>query len=150
MFSAPLPTHKIVKKVTMHTILFVDDEPASTQALRMLLESLNYQCICRTDMTSALSYLRSERVSALVSDIMMPSGEDFPEIDSSDAGFHFVSMVRKEFPLLGIICLSVIGDQRKINELKRKKVLYLRKGETPLDTAVRLIESKATGVISFP
>lgn len=134
----------------MRTILFVDDEPASIQVLRMLLEARDYECVCRRDMTSALNYLRSNKVSVLVSDIMMPTGPDFPEIDSSEAGFHLVSMVRKEFPLLGIICLSVIGDQGKINALKRKKVLYLRKGETPLDTAVRLIESKATGVISFP
>ena len=85
----------------------------------------------------------------LVSDIMMPSGADFPLIDSSEAGFHFVSIVRSEFPSVSIICLSVIGDQRKIDGLKRQRTLYLRKGETPLDTAARLIESKATKITRY-
>ena len=133
----------------MHTILFVDDEPVSTQALRMVLEAKGFRCVSLTDMTSAMDFLDQERVSALVSDVMMPSGEAFSEIDSSETGFHFVSEVRRRFPDVGIICLSVIGDQKKINKLKRQGVLYLRKGETPLGTAVRLIESKATGIISF-
>lgn len=133
----------------MRTILFVDDEPSSTQPLRMLLEAQGFRCVCLSDMSSALKYLRANPVSALVSDIMMPSGQDYPEIDSSETGFHFIALVRQEFPELGIVCLSVIGDQSKINKLKKKKVQYLRKGETPLDTAAKLIESKVTGIIRF-
>jgi len=133
----------------MRSILFVDDEPSSTYALRLLMEAKGFQCECLTNMTEALEYLRKHKVSALVSDIMMPSGEAFPEIKSSEAGLHFVTMVRNEFPNIGVICLSVIGDQKKIQMLKRKGVLYLRKGETPLETAAKLIESKATGVIRY-
>ncbi len=96
-----------------------------------------------------MQYLDEHEVSVLVSDIMMPSGEDFPGIDSSETGFHFVSMVRDEFPDVRIVCLSAIGDQSKIQKLKRQGALYLRKGETPLATAASLIESKATGVINF-
>ena len=134
----------------MDTILFVDDEPTtSTQPLRMLLEAKGFHCVSLTDMTSALEFLRKEQVSVLVTDIMMPSGDKFPGIDSSETGFHFVGRVRSEFPDVGIICLSVIGDQSKITKLKKQGVLYLRKGGTPLDTAARLIESKATGTISY-
>ena len=133
----------------MHTILFVDDEPISTQALRMLLEAKGFECVSLTDMTSGLEFLNERNVSVLVSDIMMPSGEAFPNIDSSVTGFHFVTQVRTKFPDVSVICLSVIGDQSKIKKLKKQGVLYLRKGETPLDTAARLIESKATGIISF-
>lgn len=133
----------------MHTALFVDDEPSSTQALRMLLEAQGLRCVTRSDMTSALEYLESHDVSVLVSDIMMPSGDAFPQVDSSETGFHLVAEVRRRFPNISAICLSVIGDQTKIQGLKRQGVLYLRKGETPLDTAARLIESKATGVIRF-
>lgn len=115
----------------------------------MLLEARGYRCVCLTDMSTALKYLRKERVSALVSDVMMPSGEDYPDIDSSETGFHFVDFVRREFPDLGIVCLSVVGDQKKINALKRRKIQYLRKGETPLDKAAKLIESKVTGIITF-
>ncbi len=133
----------------MHTILFVDDEPNSTQALRMLLEAKGFRCVSLSDMTSALEFLRREEVSVVVTDIMMPSGEKYPDIDSSETGFHFVTMVRTQFPDIRIICLSVIGDQSKIRKLKKGGVLYLRKGETPLNTAARLIESKATGIISY-
>lgn len=130
----------------MPTILFVDDEPSSTYALRLLMEAKGFSCVSLTSMTEAVEYLKDHKVSALVSDIMMPSGDAFPEIESSETGFHFVAKVRREFPDVGVICLSVIGDQSKIQMLKRKRVLYLRKGETPLNTAARVIEFKATGI----
>jgi len=133
----------------MHTILFVDDEPVSTEPLRLLLEAKGFDCVSRTNMSEAMEFIREWEVSVLVSDIMMPSGNAFPEIDSSETGFHFVSMVRDAFPDVRIICLSVIGDQNKIEKLKKRGVLYLRKGETPLATAASLIESKATGVSNY-
>ncbi len=130
------------------TILFVDDEPSLSEALQAKLESRGFRCVSRRDMTSALNYIAEQSIDALVTDIMMPAGEDFPEIDSSETGFHFVRKVRKDFPSIGVVCLSVIGDQSKINELKKLNVLYLRKGETPLASAAKLIESKATGKYS--
>lgn len=130
----------------MDTILFVDDETSSSDALRLLMEAKGFRCAYRANMTDAMDFLKQHRVKVVVSDIMMPSGPAFPDIDSSETGFHFVSKVRQEFPDIAVICLSVIGDQSKIQMLKRKGVLYLRKGETPLDNAARLIESKATGV----
>jgi DNA-binding NarL/FixJ family response regulator len=136
-------------KAKTHTILFVDDEPTLTEPLRLLMEAKGFNCVSRTDMTSAMIFLRSNQVSVLVTDIMMPSGDEFPEIDSSETGMHFVSKVRDEYPDIRIICLSVIGEQSKIQELKSQGALYLRKGETPLDTAASLIESKATGIISY-
>jgi CheY-like chemotaxis protein len=133
----------------MHTILFVDDEPFSTEPLRLLLDAKGFDCVSRTDMSAAMDFIREWEISVLVSDIMMPSGESFPEIDSSETGFHLISMVRSKFPDIRVICLSVIGDQTKIEKLKSHGVLYLRKGETPLNIAARLIESKATGVSNF-
>ncbi len=133
----------------MDTILFVDDESSSSYALRLLMEAKGFRCEYYNNMTDALKYLTSHKVKVIVSDIMMPSGQAFPEIDSSETGFHFVEMVRRKYPDVPVICLSVIGDQSKIQMLKRKGVLYLRKGETPLDNAARLIESKATGVYHY-
>jgi DNA-binding NarL/FixJ family response regulator len=100
-------------------------------------------------MTEGWRYLERNTVHVLVTDIMMPAGEAFPGVDSSSAGFYFVRKVRETFPKVAIICLSVIADVEKIEELKRKNILYLRKGETPLETARQLVESKATGKISF-
>lgn len=134
----------------LHTILFVDDEPwLNTDTLILSLEARGYQCISTANASEALKYLESHNVDVIVTDIMMPAGELFPGVDSSVAGFHFICRVRERWPRQAIICLSVIADSEKINELKRKNVLYLRKGETPLATALRLIESKATGSITF-
>ena len=134
---------------TTYTILFVDDEPGLSAPLRMLLEARGYACVSKADMTEGWQFLQQNTVNVLVTDIMMPTGDAFPEVDSSSAGFHFVRKVREAFPSVAIICLSVIADVEKIEELKRKNIFYLRKGETPLDTARKLIESKATGKMSF-
>ncbi len=130
------------------TILLVDDEPSLSEALKASLEARNLHCVSKSDMSSALEYIELNKVSVLVTDIMMPAGDSFPGVDSSETGFYFVSLVRKKWPEISIICLSVIGDQNKINKLKKQNVLYLRKGETPLGTAVNLIESKARGIYS--
>jgi CheY-like chemotaxis protein len=96
-----------------------------------------------------VEYLDSHPVDVIVTDVMMPAGDLFPNVDSSEAGFHFVRRVRQRWPRMSLICLSVIADSERIDELKRQNILYLRKGETPLSTALRLIESKATGRVSF-
>jgi CheY-like chemotaxis protein len=132
-----------------YSVLFVDDEPWNTQALRLSLEARGFNCISRTNMSDAWQTLQETPIDVVVTDIMMPAGESFPDVDSATTGFFFVKVIREKFPRLPIICLSVIADPEKIESLKKKNVLYLRKGETPLDTAIKLIESKATGLTSF-
>lgn len=131
------------------TILFVDDEPWLQEALIESLLADGFDCISTSDMTEAWGYLKQGEVSVLVSDIMMPPGDSFSDVDSSGAGFSLVDKVCEEYPNVSIICLSVIGDQKLINILKKKGVLYLRKGETPLETAVNLIKSRATGYVRY-
>ena len=131
------------------TILFVDDEPWLSQPLLLSLEAKGFLCVSKSNMTDGLDYMARNSVDLLVTDVMMPAGDSFPNIDSSTTGFHFMRKVRQQSPRMPIICLSVIGDVEKIEELKRQNILYLRKGETPLETAVRLIESKVTGKISY-
>jgi putative two-component system response regulator len=132
-----------------YTILFADDEPWLTESLRLSLESRGYQCISTTNASEAWEYIETHEVDVLVTDIMMPAEKLFPDVDSSVAGFSLVRRVRNRSKHQSIICLSVIADVERIDELKRQNVLYIRKGETPLSTALRLIESKATGLISF-
>jgi DNA-binding NarL/FixJ family response regulator len=132
-----------------YTILFVDDEPWLSEPLRLSLEARGFNCLSTNNATDGWRLLEKHNIHVLVADIMMPAGEQFPQVESEVAGFHFVAAVRKTFPNVAVICLSVIGDQDKINDLKKQGVLYLRKGETPLDNARRLIESKATGRSSF-
>jgi DNA-binding NarL/FixJ family response regulator len=101
------------------------------------------------DMSSAVKLLEKASYKVVVTDIMMPSGPDFPGIDSSRTGIEFALLIENKYPDIYIICLSVIGDIQIINSLKRKGILYLRKGETSLETASNLIESKARGYSSF-
>ena len=127
-------------------VLLVDDEPSlSSQPLVFSLESRNFECLIATDMTSAVSALERNEVAILVTDIMMPPGKRFAQIDSAEAGFHLIDYVKKTWPRLPIICLSVIGDQAKIKRLSDQGVQYLRKGETPLSTAISVITAVATG-----
>ena len=126
------------------TVLLVDDEPWFAEALRLSLEAEGFEFIIQTDMTSALQFLRSNNVSVVVTDIMMPPGRDYEHIDSAETGFHFVKLLKQEWPRLPVVCLSVVGDHRKIADLRREGVSYLRKGEVPLETAVARIKAVAS------
>lgn len=130
-------------------ILFADDEPWGTEPLRLKLEGRGFICHVAKDMTSAVNLLKKDNYEVVVTDIMMPPGDDFPYIDSSRTGIEFASFIANKYPEINIICLSVIGETKIINALKKKGILYLRKGETSLETASKLIESKAKGFITF-
>src|ERR1035437_7491921 len=95
-------------------------------------------------MTAGVKALQQHEIAVLVTDIMMPPGDAFRNVDANEAGFHFIEYVQKHWPTLPIVCLSVIGDQSKIRLLTTRGVRYLRKGETPLATAVKVITAAAT------
>jgi CheY-like chemotaxis protein len=124
-------------------LLLVDDEPWYTEALAAALEARGFECLTATDMTSGLEVLKSTDLSAVVTDIMMPPGTAFPKIDASESGFHFIEQIQKNSPGLPIVCLSVIADQAKIRLLAKRGVRYLRKGETPLSSAVEIVTAVA-------
>jgi DNA-binding response OmpR family regulator len=132
-----------------HHILLVDDEPWYAEALRIALQSEGFTCDTATDMSAAMAFLRKHLVSVVVTDIMMPPGPDFASIDSSETGYHLIKMVQGQWPSVRIICLSVIGDQKKILALKRQRVQYLRKGEVSLEDTLKCIRRAATGTIRF-
>src|SRR5581483_11068426 len=102
-------------------------------------------CIIATDMSSAVNTLEQNEIAVVVTDIMMPAGKRFGKIDSSEVGFHFINYVKEHWPKLPIVCLSVIGDQAKIKRLTDRGVRYLRKGETPLSTAVEVVRAMVKG-----
>ena len=130
-------------------ILFADDEPWLSEALRLSIESRGYECISKRTATDAWQILEKGNIDVVVTDIMMPGGDLFAEVDSEETGFEFVRRIRARWPRQAVICLSVIADSQRIQSLKKQNILYLRKGETPLETAVKLIISKATGKTSF-
>ncbi len=127
----------------MKTILFVDDEPWYHESIRFTLESKDFKCLIATDMTTALQTLETTEVAVVVTDIMMPAGKDFPDIDSQETGLHFIKKLRADHPQTAIVCLSVIGDEAKIRPLRTLRISYLRKGEVPLVTVIQTIERAA-------
>ena len=127
------------------TVLLIDDEPGFIEALILALESRELTCLSSSNMTDGINILEKTPVNVLVTDIMMPGGTKFPGVDAAEAGFHLIDYVQDHWPRLPIVCLSVIGDQARIRLLKRRGIRYLRKGETPLSTAIEVIVSMASG-----
>lgn len=126
-------------------ILLVDDEPGHIDALIASLESNGIECLVARNMTEGVEALQKHDVSAVVTDVMMPPGPSFSNVDANECGFQFIEHVQNNWPRLPIVCLSVIADQAKIRFLTRRRVRYLRKGETPLSTAVDVITAVAEG-----
>ena len=134
----------------MRIVLLVDDEPRLTDGLAAALESRGFECVNATSMTDGIKILGSKTISVVVTDIMMPPGPAFPKIDSNESGFHLIEYVQSHWPRTPIVCLSVIADQAKIRLLKKRGVRYLRKGETPLSTAIEVIIAAAEGRVLRP
>jgi CheY-like chemotaxis protein len=127
------------------TALLVDDEPGFIEALVLSLESRELTCLSARNVTEGIKILEQTQVDILVTDIMMPGGASFVGVDAAEAGFHLIDYVQDHWPKIPIICLSVIGDQARIRLLRKRGIRYLRKGETPLSTAVEIILSIARG-----
>ena len=125
------------------TILFADDEPWFHEPVRLALESKGFECLCATDITSAIEIMSSRDIEVVIVDVMMPGGKSFTTIDSQEAGFHLVKIVRDRWPTVAIICLSVIGDAAKVNLIHALRADYLRKGEVPLARVIETIERAA-------
>jgi two-component system probable response regulator PhcQ len=70
------------------TILFVDDEPNVTEALKQALRREPYEFLTATSGTAALKILEGQYVDVVVSDEQMPGM----------SGSVFLSTVRKQFP----------------------------------------------------
>jgi CheY-like chemotaxis protein len=127
------------------TALLVDDEPGFIEALVLSLESRGLTCVSARNVTEGIRILEQTQVDILVTDVMMPGGTSFAGVDAAEAGFYLIDYVQDHWPKVPIVCLSVIGDQARIHLLKKRGIRYLRKGETPLSTAVEIISSIARG-----
>lgn len=130
----------------MRKILFADDEPIYIEGLIEKAKSEGYEVIVCDNASEAIDLVERGDIDCLVIDIMMDPGDKLKDVEPHKAGLKAIDIIRKKNPYQSLICLSVISDQNIINSLKRKNVLYLRKGETPLNSAWRVIESKVTGV----
>ena len=124
-------------------VLVVEDEPAMQQQLRIDLHDLGYHPLVSSSAPEAVGLLESERIAAVLLDLVLDEGED--------AGFELLTWIRQHHPGLPVIVLSAAQVNsaaiRKAYELGGSS--YFVKGNTPMahiysDLAARLIE-RGTG-----
>lgn len=130
------------------TVLFADDEQQYIEALVALAEGDGARVLTCRNASKAIAIVKSQKIDCLVIDVMMDPGKELPGIDPQKAGIAAIQLIRAAKPYQAIVCLSVLSDQQEIEKLKQKGVLFLRKAETSLDKAWRIIVSKATGTYS--
>ncbi|MBI5684468.1 MAG: response regulator [Verrucomicrobia bacterium] len=128
----------------MPTVLFADDELDKIEGLIEIVKSEGYTVLTCCDASSAVRLATTRQIDCIVIDVMMDPGSDLGG-DPQVAGLAAIDAILKQRPKQGIICCSVIGDQTIVKQLKRRGVLYLKKGEMTADGAFRMIEAKATG-----
>jgi len=126
-------------------ILFADDELHNIAALIEKAEAEGHEVLTCMSATEAVTLASDGDVDLVVMDIMMDPGPDFPSVSPHQAGLAAIDRILELNRDQKIVCLSVIGDQAIINALKRKRVLFLRKGETPFRTSWKTLMAKATG-----
>ena len=71
-----------------YTVLFVDDEPEVTNALKRTLRKEPYHVMTATSADEALETLKNEKVDVVVSDEQMPGM----------SGAQFLSIVKQKYP----------------------------------------------------
>ena len=79
-----------------HSILFVDDEPKVTEALKRVLRQEPYEVLCARSADEGLKILDSHDIDVVVSDERMPGM----------SGSEFLALVRAKHPLTVRIILS--------------------------------------------
>ena len=131
-----------------YTVLFADDELHNIEGLMETVRAEGCEVLTCRDASAAVRLTKAGGIDCLVTDIMMNPGPDLPDTDPQFAGLAAIDAILKERRGQAIVCLSVISDQKIIRELKRKGVLYLRKGETSVGVAWRTIRAKMTGIYS--
>jgi CheY-like chemotaxis protein len=90
-------------------ILVVDDDPDLVEAIRVVLESKDYQVLAAGSAPDGLALARRERPDLILLDVMMPEGTE---------GFHFVWTLRREAEAgvrdIPIIVLTAIHDKTEL------------------------------------
>lgn len=127
-------------------ILFADDELHFIAALLEKAEAEGHEVLTSSSATEAVRIASEKKIDCVVIDIMMDPGPDFLDVKPHQAGLAAIDRMLELNRHQKIVCLSVIGDQKIINKLKKRRVLFLRKGETPFKTAWKTIVSKMTGI----
>lgn len=130
------------------TVLIIDDEKGFIEALEDALIFEGYNILKAMTAEEALRILKKERIDLATVDIMMPPGSSHLEsqVASRRTGIILCRTIRKLYPNIDVFCISVVTDKNTIREIQDMGVRFIRKGETPLRTVLRMIKSRLTGI----
>jgi two-component system nitrogen regulation response regulator NtrX len=128
-------------------VLLIDDEQSFLEPLADALESEGYRVLKARTADKALQLLEQERVDLVTIDIMLDPGETLRDkITSHSAGLFLCREIKKKYPNIKALCISVVSDMRTIREIESLGIRFLRKGETPLRKVLDILRSKLTGI----
>ena len=128
------------------TVLLVDDEKGYVEGLQDALDYHGFRVLTATSAEEALSILKRDQVDLATVDIMLPPGRSLEsQAPSQTAGVTLCRTIKKLYPRVWLICISVITDRDTINEIESHNIMFLRKGEVPLRTVLDHITTKLLG-----
>jgi len=82
------------------TILVVDDEPALTKLLKIILDKAGYRVICADSADAGMETLKNEHTNVVITDVLMP-GKD---------GYQFSANIKENYPDIKIQLVSGYSD----------------------------------------
>ncbi|MFZ0959665.1 MAG: response regulator [Terriglobia bacterium] len=136
--------------MTAKTILLIDDEQGFLEPLEDALKHEGYRVLKARDASTAVDILKRERIDLVSVDIMLSPGARLEgSVDAQRAGVYLCELIAKDYPALDAFCLSVVTDAKTIGHIKSLGIRFLRKGETPLRTVLRLMTSRLTGHVTY-
>jgi DNA-binding NarL/FixJ family response regulator len=129
------------------TILIVDDEIGYAEGIIDALEFEGFKVLTANSAELALHLLKKGGIDLAMVDIMMPPGHSLENqgVRSDRTGVVLCKTIKRFYPRLPIICLSVVSNIETIKEIEQLNIRFLRKGEVPLQTILDAINTKLFG-----
>lgn len=122
---------KIVK------IILVDDHPVVLLGLKDNITKLHssFDVVATfSDDAGLLSYIKENKVDVIVTDYLMPKN-----LQTGD-GINYIRFLRRNYPNIGIVVLTMVTNPMVIHSLYDEGVLAVITKETPMDILIRAIQ----------
>jgi len=133
--------------VPQKKVLLVDDDQWFLEPLVDALDYEGYRVLTARTVSDALSILAKEPVDLVTVDIMLDPGEDLKDrVASHSAGVYLCEELKKRFPQLEVICMSVVSDPQTIAPIRNLGIRIINKGETSLRSVLNMLKSRLTGI----
>ena len=95
--------------------------------------------------------LNGDTIKCIITDIMMPSPQsmNFSAKGGHETGFIFSKWIKKNYPLIPVICLSIAGNEIIKEWFEQNKYVYLSKRRELPDTLLEKVESLVSGIKNY-